>query len=270
MRTPDPAPADTLALAVDHLAARPRRAGLFLDFDGTLAPIVADPETSALPPEVRPVLAGIAAALGLVAVVSGRPAAFLGERVEVPGAKLLGLYGLESWEGHLAVPRPDAAEWGPRAREAARRLAAALEGAEGVWVEDKGLAVAVHWRNAAERGHAEREVLLLAEAVAAETGMEAVLGKLVAELRPPVRWDKGDAVRALAREAGLEALVYVGDDLGDLPAFAAARELGGMALAVGGGVETPPELFAASDALLEGPAAVRVWLEVLRERLTGP
>ena len=256
--------------AVELLAARPDRAGLFLDFDGTLAPIVTDPETSAIPPEVRPVLADLAGVLGVLAVVSARPAAFLAERADIPGARLLGLYGLESWEGHLAVPRPDASEWAPRSREAVRRLRAALDGADGVWVEDKGLSVAVHWRNAPERGDAEQEVLLLVEALSAETGLEPVPGKLVVELRPPITWDKGDTVRALAEEAGLEAVVYVGDDLGDLPAFAAARELGGVALGVGGGAETPPELLTATDGLFDGPAAVRLWLEILRERLTGP
>lgn len=270
MRNPDQTPRDAREDAVGLLAARPGRAGLFLDFDGTLAPIVADPETSAMPPELRPVLADLASALRVVAVVSGRPASFLAERADVPGASLLGLYGLETWEGHLAVPHPDAAEWAPRSREAVGRLRAALDGAEGVWVEDKGLAVAVHWRNAPERADAEREVLLVIEALSAETGLEPVPGKLVAELRPPVTWDKGDAVRAVAAEASLDAVVYVGDDLGDLPAFAAARDLGGIALAVGGGAETPPELLTAADGLLDGPPAVRLWLEVLRERLTGP
>ncbi|HWH32487.1 MAG TPA: trehalose-phosphatase [Egibacteraceae bacterium] len=255
--------------AIDLLVAHGRRAGLFLDFDGTLAPIVADPDTSAMPPELAPLLTEVATALGVLAVVSGRPAAFLAERVRVDGAALLGLYGLETWDGRMAVPRPDATEWRPRVREGLNRLRAALDGADGIWVEDKGLAVAVHWRNAADRPDAEREVGLLVEALSAETGLAHVPGKLVAELRPPVRWDKGDAVRALSADRGLAVAVYVGDDLGDLPAFAAAREHGGMGVAVSGGEETPPELLARADAALDGPGGLRVWLEVLRERLTG-
>lgn len=256
--------------AIEVLAAEPSRAGLFLDFDGTLAPIVEDPARARMPPEVRPVLADLTGALGLVAVVSGRPAAFLAEHVRVPGVALLGLYGMERWrDGHVDAD-PAAASWRARVQEARTRMQDALRGADGVWVEDKGLTVAVHWRNAPDREAAEDEVELLVAALASETGLCIEPGKLVLELRPPVAWDKARAVEVAAAERGLAALVFVGDDLGDVPAFVATRALGGMAVAVGGDRETPVELLAVADAVLPGPAAVRLWLDVLRERLTGP
>lgn len=256
--------------AIELLAAAPSRAGLFLDFDGTLAPIVEDPDRARMPRELRPVLADLAGALGALAVVSGRPAAFLAAQVDVDGVELLGLYGTQRWRNGRADADRAAESWLERVQEARDRLEDALRGAEGVWVEDKGLAVAVHWRNAPDRDAAEHEVVLLVAALAVDSGLRVESGKFVRELRPDVEWDKGRAVEALADERGLSPVVFVGDDLGDLPAFAAARERGGFAIAVSGDGETPVELLAAADAVLPGPPALRLWLEVLRERLTGP
>ncbi|HEY8338973.1 MAG TPA: trehalose-phosphatase [Egibacteraceae bacterium] len=256
----------TAADLADRVVAA-ERAGLVLDFDGTLAPIVADPETSALPPRLVPVLAGLAARLPLVAVVSGRPVAFLAERVDVAGVRLLGLYGLEQWLDGRRVVRPEAAVWQEAVDRARRRLREAVAGRDGVVVEDKGLAVAVHFRNAPDRAAAAEAVAEAVAAVAADTGLRREPGKLVEELRPPVDVDKGAGVRALAQELGLDVVVYVGDDLGDLPAFAAARDLGGGAIAVDHGAETPAAVRDAADAVLDGTDAVADWLTALRDHL---
>lgn len=253
--------------AVRRLAAEPASAGLFLDFDGTLAPIVDDPAAARMPPELEPVLADLVDRLGLLAVVSGRPASFLAEQAAVPGARLLGLYGLQEWtDGDVRV-RPEAARWQDAVDAARRRIADALADRDGVTVEDKGLSVAVHWRNAADRQRAERDVGALLDAVAADTGLASEPGKLVAELRPPVDWDKGAAVRALADELDLRTVAYVGDDRGDLAAFEAVRELDGVAVAVDHGPETPAELADAADVTLPGSDAVADWLRGLRDAL---
>lgn len=248
----------------------PARAGLCCDFDGTLAPIVADPRNAAIPEALRPVLTDLASRLGVFAVVSTRPAAFLGEYVRVPGARLLGLYGLQEWTGDRVWLRPEAAVWQPAVDDARARLEARLaDHADhpGVWVEDKGLAVAIHWRNAADRAAGDRDLWQLAKAVAADTGLALERGKFVAELRPPVDWDKGATVRTLTAEHDLERVAYVGDDRSDLLAFAAVKELGGVTIAVESGDETPPELRDAADLILDGPAGVAAWLTDLRDRL---
>src|SRR5690606_19836336 len=85
--------ADLLAL----LTRDPPGSALLLDFDGTLAPIVDDPATSAMPDPIAGVVEDLSHQLGVVAVVSGRPAAFLGERVRLPRVQRLGLYGLQAW-----------------------------------------------------------------------------------------------------------------------------------------------------------------------------
>jgi trehalose 6-phosphate phosphatase len=250
-----------------HLTAEPAATGLFLDFDGTLTEIVDDPTASALPRALAPVLADLAGALGVVAVVSGRPAAFLGERVAVAGVRLLGLYGLEEWVDGAGVARPEAARWQPEVDRARRALADALGDSEGVHIEDKGLSVAVHWRNAPERGAAGAAVADAVARIGAATGLAGEPGKLVAELRPPVAWDKGAAVRAVAEEAGLTRTAYLGDDLGDLAAFAAVRALNGLAVAVDHGSETPAAVRDAADLVLDGPAAVARLLTDLRDGL---
>jgi trehalose 6-phosphate phosphatase len=248
----------------DEVVAAAPHAGLLLDFDGTLAPIVNDPRDSRLPPGLGPVLARLAERLAVVAVVSGRPAAFLAEQIEQPGIRLLGLYGLEQHQDGDTRPHPDAVAWQAAVDSAREQLVVAADGLPGVWVEDKGLSVAVHWRNASDRAAAERAVQAAVADLAERTGLAAEPGKLVAELRPPLDVDKGTAVRSVA-PAG--PVVYVGDDLGDLAAFAAVRELGGRCLAVRHGDETPPELAAAADASVDGAEGVAAWLTALADRL---
>lgn len=258
---------DALGAVIWRLVGDATGAGLCLDFDGTLSAIVDDPRESRLAAGVADVLDDLTGRLGTVAVVSGRPAAFLAERVPVPGARLLGLYGLQEWTDGGARPRPEAAEWAAAVADARDDVRQALRGLDGVYVEDKGLSVAVHWRNASDRAAAEREVDLVLGALAAETGLQREPGKLVAELRPPVEWDKGACVHALVTELDLTTVVYVGDDLGDLVAFEAAHAHGGIAVAVDHGAETPAALLEAADAVLAGTDAVAAWLNRLRDDL---
>jgi trehalose 6-phosphate phosphatase len=252
---------------VRRLVAAPTRTGLFLDFDGTLAPIVADPTTSQMGEGLAPVITELAARLGLVALLSGRPAAFLADRAPLPGVRLLGLYGLEEWTGTRSEPRPETAAWQEAVDRARERLVTELVDLDGVLLEDKGLSVALHYRNAPDRERVGAAVARVAAAVAAETGLAREPGKLVEELRPPVEWDKGASVRALYAQLGLQAVAYVGDDLGDLAAFAAVRELGGIVVAVDQGPETPPAVLDGADEVVAGTPGVREWLVRVRDAL---
>ncbi|MGH9090406.1 MAG: trehalose-phosphatase [Acidimicrobiales bacterium] len=244
------------------LGRRPGRAALFLDFDGTLAPIVPDPVTARPLPGVPGVLAALAARFALVAVVSGRPVAFLAEVLGRPaGVHLAGLYGMEV-AGPGAEPRTTeaVAAWRPVVEDATVRAAAAAPA--GVEIEAKGLTVTLHWRG---RPEAEPWARRFAGDEAARTGLEAQPGRMALELRPPVAADKGTVVRDLA--PGHDAAACFGDDLGDLPAFHALDELaaGGMAVARVAVVdpESPPEVAAAADLLVEGPARAVALLERL-------
>jgi trehalose 6-phosphate phosphatase len=238
----------------------PGRALIGLDFDGTLAPIVADPAAARADPAATAVLARLSRVAGTVAIITGRPAAEAAEFAGLqaaPGVIVLGHYGRERWEdGDLSSPEP------PPGLETARaQLPGLLAGAgadAGTFVEYKGQAVAVHTRRAADP-EAELERLMAPLALLAErTGLAVEPGRLVIELRPPGS-DKGMAIRALAVQRSAAAIMYCGDDLGDLPAFGAVRELraeGTPGLAVCSGSAEVPQLASEADLVVDGPAGV--------------
>jgi len=254
--------------AARALAGRAREVCLCLDFDGTLSPVVDDPEAARPLSGIVAMLAPLADRLAAVAIISGRPAPYLAQHIGVPGVRYLGLYGLqEMHEGESRVdPRLEAARPAVAAAEAAlRESPAVLE--SGAWLEDKVYSVAVHTRRVPERDRWTEAVDRTARQVAEEHGLELIPGKLVWELRPPVRGDKGDGVRRVVAESGARAVVVVGDDLGDLPAFAAVARLAGeghdgLRVAVRS-EEAPPELLAAADLVLEGPEGVLDFLRLL-------
>ena len=248
-----------------RLAARADEVAICLDFDGTIAPIVDDPDAARPLPGIVELLGPLANRYAAVALVSGRPATYLAVHAAAPGVRYLGMYGLEEIvEGRVQVdPRLEAAR--PAVVAAAQDLARhpAVTGS-GAHLEDKRYAVAVHTRRVADPGRWAGPVGEAAAEAAAGHGLEVVPGKMVWELRPPVPSDKGDAVRQVAAASGATALVVVGDDRGDLPAFAAVAALGGDGLRVAvASAEAPPELLDAADLVVDGPEGVRGLLELL-------
>lgn len=216
---------------------------MFLDLDGTLAEIVARPELARPVPGAREVVAALVPRYRVVAVVTGRPAAEAAGILGVEGVRYVGLYGIEG-----APPPP------PALADAVRRAAAGVPGA---WVEEKGASLAVHYRQAPDPGSARASLARALGEAAREAGWGVVEGKMVLEVVPPERPMKGPAVEALALEAGLTAVLYAGDDVADLDAFAAldrlvARGVEAVRVAVAG-PETPEDLVRAADLVVEGP-----------------
>ncbi|MFD9002835.1 trehalose-phosphatase [Streptomyces sp. NPDC059582] len=262
--------------ALDAVLARPHRAVIGLDFDGTLAPIVADPEQARAHPDAVPALAALAPKVAAVAVVTGRPAAVAvrhGGFDGVPGLEhlvVLGHYGAERWDartGTVTAPPPH-----PGVAAVRAELPGFLDtiGAwRGTWIEEKGRALAVHTRRA-EDPQAAFEVLRapLTE-LAARYGLIVEPGRMVLELRPP-GVDKGVALQDFARELAAESVVYAGDDLGDLPAFAAVDKLrsdGVPGLLVCSGSDEVAELRDRADLVVNGPEGVVDLLRALAARL---
>jgi len=246
----------------------PARALLSLDFDGTLAPIVDDPAAARPLPGVPALLARLARRLGTVAVVSGRPVAFLGEVLGgATGVRLFGLYGAEA-----LGPGGGLVEWPGLAgvRPALHRIARRAEGTRptGAVVEEKGLALTLHWRRAERLGDAARWAGAVA-ADAARCGLVAHPGRKSVELRPAGAPDKGTVVAELAGSSS--AAAHCGDDEGDLAAFralASLRATGLPVLAVAiGSDEAPPALLSSADVVLEGPEELVRALRLLAERL---
>jgi trehalose 6-phosphate phosphatase len=238
---------------------------VFVDFDGTLAEIVDKP--SAARPHARAVdvLRSLADRWGVVAVVSGRPASYLLEQLGGAGrTRLLGLYGLEAAtaDGGVAT-RPEGEQWRSAAQTTAEEAAGAVP--EGVVVEPKGLTVTIHYRAVPERAG---EIEALAGRLASAHGLTPHGGKMSVELRPPVAVDKGTVVEELAE--GLTAVAFAGDDIGDLPAFAALERLAHAGVVTLGlasaGAETPGDVLAAADVVADGPSGV---LSMLAEMALG-
>jgi trehalose 6-phosphate phosphatase len=258
---------DALASWDDEIAPAlaGRRLAVFLDYDGTLTPIVAHPEDAVLDGEMRERVRALAG-LCLVALVSGRDVAFVIEQVAVDEALYLGSHGFDVVTPRgMELPQERAGEFErylePLA-EAEERLTAAVAGIAGARIERKKYAIAVHYRQVAET-----DVAAVEEAVDSVLSRQPLLrktgGKKVFELRPDLDWDKGRALAWVLEALGMGgddvAPVYFGDDLTDEDAFAVVRSRG-LAVVVAGDDRPTLASYRAADT-----AAVGCMLERLCE-----
>jgi trehalose 6-phosphate phosphatase len=256
--------AGPMADVAARIARRAAEIAICLDFDGTISPIVEDPAAARPLPGIVDLLGPLADRYAAVALISGRPATYLASHAAAPEVRYLGMYGLEEIvEGRVLVdPQLEAAQ--PAVAAARRDLAAdPAVTASGAHIEDKRYSVAVHTRRVADPGRWAGPVADAATRIASAHDLEVVPGKMVWELRPHVRSDKGDAVRRVVAESGARAVLVAGDDLGDLPAFAVASELGGGLRVAVRSAEAPPELLDAADLVVDGPEGARELLEHL-------
>jgi trehalose 6-phosphate phosphatase len=254
--------------AEDVIAAlRPRLSGALIatDFDGTLAPLVPDPEDSRPVAGVIDALTALAGHGAQIAVITGRDARTvirLGGLDAVPGIVVAGLYGMETWTaGRLSSP--PASPVIDRLRDLLPPIVAG--GDPDVWIEDKRLSLVVHARKARDPGAALAQLAEPVAALAVQLGLEVHPGSDVLELRLP-GFDKADALARLA--AGHQAVLFLGDDVGDLPAFEEVRRLrtgGTIAYCVGVRSSGVAELDDAADVEVPDPAgAVALLRELAR------
>jgi len=231
-----PVPAIAAAL-LEPLVAAPERTGIFLDFDGVLAPIVSRPEDAAVPAEARAELERLVARYALVSIVSGRTGDDVGGRVEVEGLTVIGSHGLEL--------DPAAEHWRRQIREFA---------ADAPWpperTELKGLSVAFHFRDVEDEAAALRELELLALR-ATDEGLAPRFGRKVLEVLPPTGSNKGTAVRLLLEQAGLTRALVAGDDTTDIDAFRAVDDLEYAVRVAVVADESPAVLRDEADIVLE-------------------
>jgi trehalose 6-phosphate phosphatase len=278
--TDDLLPEPTTPAGREGLAAileRPGGTVVALDFDGTLAEIVPDPERARAHPDAVPAIAALAPHVASVAVITGRPAGVAvrhGGFAGQPGLEhlvVLGHYGAERWDavtGEVHAPAPD-----PGVAAVRAELPGVLDAVgawRGTWIEEKGRAVAVHTRRAEDPNAAFEALRGPVGELAARHGLIVEPGRLVLEIRPP-GVDKGIALEEFVRERGAGAVLYAGDDLGDLAAYAAVEKLRsdgvpGLLLCSGDRGEVP-ELAERADLLLSGPAEVVRFLAVLAGRV---
>ncbi|MFC6147787.1 MULTISPECIES: trehalose-phosphatase [Mumia] len=274
---PAPSPrtqAGTAALA--SLLSDPEHAMLAFDFDGTLSPIVDDPEQAHASERSLQALERIGPCVGKLAVVTGRPvrtALRLGafaEREGLAHLSILGQYGAERWDAETGV------ESVPPPPEAVAEVRAALPalidslGLTGVRIEDKQRAVVLHTRGLPDPAGAQAILEGPVAELAQEHGLAAEPGRLVVEVRDP-SVDKGGALRGLISETGVRTIVFAGDDLGDLPAYealTAMREGGDVeVLLVAVASDEQTVLVPRADVVVHGPDELADWLERLADAL---
>ena len=254
------------------LLAAPHAALLAVDYDGVLAPIVADPTKSPPLPGAVAALSRVAARLGSVAVISGRPAQVVVDYCRFdPQTPLtvFGHYGRQRWEARtreISEPPPP-----PGLASLRQELPSVLDhaGVTDAWVEDKIVAVAVHTRRSADPDGALAALREPLAECAARHGLAVEPGRYVIEIRPP-GFDKGATLRSFLQERGATAVCYLGDDLGDLPAFDAVeamRSAGIAGLTVAAGSAEVTEVAERADLVVDGPSGVVMLLTALADTL---
>jgi trehalose 6-phosphate phosphatase len=245
---------------LDRLRTDPTRSVVLTDFDGTLAPIVDDPASARPVDGAIDMLGTLASRYARVGVVSGRPLAFLRMVLSddlCDELWLAGAYGLETSERGIERESPGAASWRPIVAGVAARARDRF----GFHAEDKGLSLTVHFRTAPDLAGEVRE---WAQGEAEATGLEPRNAKASVELHPPVHVDKGTVVEWAT--AGMSAACFIGDDVGDLPAFDALDRLATSGLrsvkVAVATTEAPPAMLERADLLVDGTEAV---VSLLRE-----
>jgi trehalose 6-phosphate phosphatase len=249
------------------LVSAPERSLIALDFDGTLAPIVADPTAARPEPGAVEALRRLAPDVGTIAVISGRPAMDAieyGRLHLIPGLIVLGHYGRERWQNGT-LTRPPSQPGVEAARRELPSVLARARAPEGIWTEDKGEAVAIHTRRTARPREALEQLREPLANLAERTGLRMEPGRFVIELRP-AGTDKGSTLANLASESEPSSILFCGDDLGDAPAFARIREFraaGTPGLAVWSQSAEVARLGEEADLIVDGPPGVVALMQAL-------
>jgi trehalose 6-phosphate phosphatase len=248
-----------LVRLVAPLVADPKRSAVVCDIDGTLAPIVPTPTEARVPERTLDLLARVADRYGLVACVTGRPAAEARRLVPVETVAISGNHGLEVWRDGAVHLAPQAAKH----RDAVRHALVMVQNDGllsqlGCQVEDKGITFTVHYRTSARVDRARRYLEAQVVPKLERAGLDAAFGRKVLEVRPPVPLDKGSAVRRLRGRRRLDELLFCGDDRSDIDAFHEATRRVAVR-----SPEAPPELLELADAVVDGTDQIAELLEHL-------
>lgn len=246
------------------------RIGIITDMDGTLAPIVPVPSDAAPTDRNRALLEKLHTQVALVAVVSGRAAADVRERVNLPHLVYSGNHGLERWENGEVVVAPAVEPY----LDALQRAKTAIEARQpsGMWVEDKSATLSVHYRNTDDPQQTAQDYLPVMHSIAREHDLRVFQGRMIFELRPPLEMHKGTVFQQLIDEHNLESAIFLGDDTTDADALKMAQTLreSGRVYALGVGVQsadTPSVVIESADLLVEGVPGVEALLSWLSDTL---
>ncbi|MFH1854136.1 MAG: trehalose-phosphatase [Candidatus Omnitrophota bacterium] len=236
-----------------------RQVFLFLDYDGTLTPIVSRPQLARLSPSLKKIIKNLNTHPRLnIAIISGRSLQDVKKMVGIRGLVYAGNHGLEIEQGSRRIKKST----GPSSRSLIKNitlyLKAVLGGIKGVIVEDKGPTLSVHFRMAKPEHRAKIKAIFnkILKPYITSQRIRVTSGKMVLEARPAVEWHKGRAVMAiLGRNKALP--IYIGDDLTDIDAFRAIKGKG-VSIFVG-----MPKKNIKADYYLKDTKEVKLFLKQL-------
>lgn len=247
-----------LRTALRELLFVHERLALCLDFDGTLAPIVEDPDRATLPPGTRRQMAELASNPAVdVAVISGRALEDIRARVDIPEVSYAGNHGLEFEQDGSTWVHPDVDSHRDALARACRRLQRELEPLAGCFVEDKYATATVHYRRA-DTDDSRRAMAVTRDVAEREQKLETVVDEQAVEIRPDIDHHKGDAVEELVDIEGAPLIVYLGDAATDVDAFRTLDAIDGDAVRISVGGDLP-----AAGWNLDSPATVESFLHWL-------
>lgn len=261
--------------AYERIVADPAHVLVALDFDGVLSPIIDDPDAAVIAPGSLQALERLGAAVGHVAVVTGRPAKAavkLGGFADASNLDRLivrGQYGVETWDaatGEFDIPPvpPEIEAFAHDLDELLSQL-----GLSEVGLEHKQRAIGIHTRRMPDPQDAFERLVDPVTELAERHGLHLEPGRMVLEVRKG-GIDKGSTLRELVAQTKARYVVYIGDDLGDLPAFRAAIDLrseGVGAVLVQSASAEQAALAELADVAVDGPAGVANWLNRMCERI---
>ncbi len=256
-----------------RLLARSGRLGLVVDFDGTISHIAPTPGEAVVSQRAAESMRGLVRRLGLVSVMSGRTACDVRSKVGVDGAMYVGNHGVEYLDRCGLSVAPGVAQYREKIVHVFDHLKAKVALPGLLW-DDKRYSASVHYRRAADPAQARHLLATALDSDPGAKGLEVFWGKMVMEIRAPTGVDKGYALRKLVGERRLDTVFVLGDDITDLDAFIALRELRARGELRGAGVvvlhdDSPEPLVRAADYALNGVPQVEAFLEWL-DAAVGP
>ncbi len=249
------------------------RAGIITDIDGTIAPIAATPGAARVDRDARRALMRLLPRLTLVVALTGRRAKDGAHLVGIPALPVVGNHGMEMLAGGMLTTDADADAFTLHVHRVIARMQT-LPIPPGTILEDKGPTASVHYRLAPNQREARAALFALLEPLAAAEGLWLTEGRALIEIRPPVPINKGYALRRLCAAHALDSVVMFGDDLTDVDAFDALRDLraagdiAGLAVGVVAPDGTaPPAVLASVDAIATGVTGVAALLTAIADGL---
>ena len=245
------------------------RLGVMVDFDGTIAHMAPTPDEAVVSQSAARSLRRLAQEIALVCVVSGRAVQDLRDKVGEAGLTYVGNHGVEFLDITGLWVAPGALDYRSRVLEVVKYLRANADIPGIVW-EDKRYGLSVHYRLAKDPGQANRDLHRALRSAPGSRDLDVFWGKMVLEIRPPLGFHKGYAVKRLARLRRLDGAIVIGDDTTDVQAISGLKamkdhgELNGVGVAVAH-PDSPADLMSSADYRLDGVSEVEAFLAFMVE-----